>query len=89
VFFGEVTHPKNRELADASTREKWILATMVVVTLWMGIGSPFFTRRITVPCNAVLEQMKRSDMQEAVAPIAPALPAAGHAGNSVERLASR
>ena len=44
VFFGEVTLEKNRELAGyVFAREKWILVTMAVVTLWMGIRSPFFT----------------------------------------------
>ena len=89
VFFGEVTHQKNRELPDASSREKWILATMAVVTLWMGIGSPFFTRRIAVPCNAVLEQMKRNQMYEGAAPRVPLPQAAAPAEHSMERLASR
>ena len=46
VFFGELTHGKNRELPDTSSREKWLLVTMAVMTLWMGVQSPFFTRRI-------------------------------------------
>jgi NADH-quinone oxidoreductase subunit M len=90
VFFGEVTHQKNRDLPDASSREKWILATMAVVTLWMGIGSPFFTRRIATPCNAVLQQMKRNEMYEGAAPGATVPQADNPAvGNSMERLASR
>ena len=71
VFFGEVTHQKNRELPDIDMREKWILATMAVVTLWMGIGSPFFTRRFAVPCQTVLQQMNRSFAQEATLPGSP------------------
>jgi len=86
VFFGDVTHQKNRELPDVDTREKWILATMAVVTLWMGIGSPFFTRRFAVPCQTVLEQMNRSFAQEAALPSASPDPA--KAGSSGRILAS-
>ena len=68
VFYGEVTHEKNRELADISIREKGILATLAVVILWMGIGSPFFTRRFAAPSQAVLEQMNRNFMHEAATP---------------------
>src|SRR5271157_61424 len=70
VFFGEVTHQKNRELADTDTREKWILATMAVVVLWMGIGSPFFTGRFAAPCKAVIDQMARPFAREAALPAA-------------------
>jgi len=89
VFFGEVTHQANRELADASKREKWILATMAVVTLWMGIGSPFFTRRFAAPCHAVLEQMNRNFTHEVAAPGVPQHIVAAGTESSTERLASR
>jgi NADH-quinone oxidoreductase subunit M len=89
VFFGEVTHQKNRELPDASVREKWILATMAVVTLWMGLGSPYFTRRFATPCKVVLEQMQRNVMREVALPQAPPMANNGAADNSAERLASR
>jgi NADH-quinone oxidoreductase subunit M len=65
VFFGEVTVEKNRTLPDASPREKWILVTMAVITLWMGIGSPYFTRRFAAPSQNVLDQMQRQFPQEA------------------------
>ncbi|MGB7844715.1 MAG: NADH-quinone oxidoreductase subunit M [Candidatus Acidiferrum sp.] len=83
VFFGDVTQQKNRELPDTSAREKWILVTMAVVTLWMGLGSPFFTRRFATPCKAVLEQMNRNVMHEV------ALPGVAGPHDSVERLAAR
>jgi NADH-quinone oxidoreductase subunit M len=74
VFFGEVTHDKNKTLPDTSSREKWILATMAVVTLWMGIGSSFFTRRFAASCQNVLDQMQRQQAQEAAVPAKPAPP---------------
>jgi NADH-quinone oxidoreductase subunit M len=75
VFFGEVTVEKNRTLPDVSSREKWILATMAIVTLWMGIGSAFFTHRFAASCQNVLDQMQRRQAQEAVAPARLARPA--------------
>jgi len=71
VFFGELTVEKNRTLPDASAREKWILASMAVITLWMGISSPFFTRRFAAPSQNVLDQMQRQFPQEAQAVPSP------------------
>jgi NADH-quinone oxidoreductase subunit M len=65
VFFGEVTVEKNRALPDASNREIGILVTMAVITLWMGIGSTFFTHRFAASSQNVLDQMQRSGPQEA------------------------
>jgi NADH-quinone oxidoreductase subunit M len=89
VFFGEMTHQKNRELADTSTRENWMLVILAVVTLWMGIGSPFFTRRFAAPCAAVFEQMNRNVMRQVSAPIQPAPASTGAVENPTERMASR
>jgi NADH-quinone oxidoreductase subunit M len=89
VFFGEITHEKNRELPDVSMREKWILVPMAVVILWMGIGSPFFTRRFATPCQTVLEQMNRNMMHEAGTPRVNAPLRGSVTENSTERMASR
>lgn len=45
VFFGEITHEKNRTLPDISSRERFILVVMAVVILWMGLGSSYITHR--------------------------------------------
>jgi len=86
VFFGVVTHEKNRELPDTDLREKWILATMAVVVLWMGLGSPFFTRRFAIPCQTVIDQMARPFAREAALPAAS--PLAATPGSSAHILAS-
>jgi formate hydrogenlyase subunit 3/multisubunit Na+/H+ antiporter MnhD subunit len=65
VFFGDITVEKNRALPDTSSRELGILATMAVITLWMGVGSTFFTHRIAASSQNVLDQMQRSNPQEA------------------------
>jgi NADH-quinone oxidoreductase subunit M len=88
VFFGEITHQKNRDLTDISAREKWMLVSFAVVILWMGIGSPFFTRRFAAPCKFVLEQMNRNFVYESAVP-GGATPATGlQAELSTERLAA-
>jgi NADH-quinone oxidoreductase subunit M len=72
VFFGEITKEKNRTLPDMSAREKWILATMAVVTLWMGIGSVFITRRTATAAQTVIDQIEPQRPYEATAPDATA-----------------
>jgi NADH-quinone oxidoreductase subunit M len=93
VFVGEVTHAKYRELPDTSSREKWLLVTLAVVTIWMGVQSPFFTSRFAASCKTVLQQMNHNVMHEAAAPpvVTPPVgsPAANAAELSTERLARR
>jgi NADH:ubiquinone oxidoreductase subunit 4 (subunit M) len=59
VFFGEITQERNRNLPDADIRERVIVFTMAAVILWMGIGSPWFTRRTEASTRRVLGQMER------------------------------
>jgi len=94
VFFGEITKEKNRTLPDVSAREKWILAAMAVVTLWMGIGSVVITRRTAADAQAVIDQVEPQRPYEAAAPVRPAQQAprvaAGVARtNSAERSETR
>jgi NADH-quinone oxidoreductase subunit M len=65
VWFGEITVEKNKTLPDASHREIGILVAMSIITLWMGIGSTFFTNRSAASSQNVLDQMQRSGPQEA------------------------
>jgi NADH-quinone oxidoreductase subunit M len=98
VFFGEVTVEKNRTLPDASARERWILVTMAVIALWMGIGSVFITGRTAAASESVIKQMDRPQRpEEAQSPVGArhAVPAASTAPgvapkqNSLERLGTR
>jgi hypothetical protein len=63
-------------LPDIDAREKWGLIVFAVITLWMGIGSPYFTRRVAAPVNAVIEQTKSRYAEEASKPAAMPQPAA-------------
>jgi NADH-quinone oxidoreductase subunit M len=94
VFFGEITREKNRALPDTSPREKWILATMAVVTLWMGIGSTFITARTAAAVQTVIDEVERQRPYEAAAqtvasPVAKRDSANTAKGISLERLGSR
>jgi NADH-quinone oxidoreductase subunit M len=68
VFHGEVTVEKNKTLPDASERERFILATMCAVILWMGIGSVFVTKRTAEATNTIRKQMERAGWAEAAIP---------------------
>ncbi|HVO58481.1 MAG TPA: NADH-quinone oxidoreductase subunit M [Dongiaceae bacterium] len=68
VFFGEVTVEKNKTLPDASERERFILATMSIVILWMGIGSSYITHRTEKAAEAAHEHMQQWDVGAAPAP---------------------
>jgi NADH-quinone oxidoreductase subunit M len=72
VFFGEITHEKNKTLLDASARERWILVTMAIVTLWMGVGSSYITRRTAQASQTVIDQVNPQRLYEGAAPVAPA-----------------
>jgi NADH-quinone oxidoreductase subunit M len=68
VFFGEITKEKNRNLPDASLREKWILTTVAVVTLWMGIGSAYITGRTAAASQNVIDQVEPQRPYESSVP---------------------
>src|SRR5260370_27527362 len=68
VFFDEITREKNRTLPDASAREKWILATMAVVTVWVGIGSTFIPKLTGAAPRNRIDQVQPQRAGEAAAP---------------------
>jgi len=56
VFYGEITHQKNRDLPDVNNREKWVLVTMCFLMLWLGLHTTFFLRRFEGSCQMILQQ---------------------------------
>jgi len=68
VLYGEVTKPENRELRDLQAREFAILVPLVVLSIVMGVASPYFTKTIEPSLAALVEQV------ESRRPIAPAQP---------------
>src|ERR1700726_4243455 len=61
VALGEVTVEKNRTLPDADARERFILATMALAIIFMGIASPLFTRRMQASTDNILQLMNRPE----------------------------
>jgi NADH-quinone oxidoreductase subunit M len=71
VFFGAVTHERNRELPDADRRERLLLFAMAAVILWMGIGSAALTRRTEASTRNTLALMQRPQSYDARAAVRP------------------
>jgi NADH-quinone oxidoreductase subunit M len=61
VALGDVTVEKNRTLPDASNRERFILVTMAIAIIFMGIASPLFTRRMQASTDNILQLMNRPE----------------------------
>jgi NADH-quinone oxidoreductase subunit M len=87
VFFGEIMRDKNRTLPDASAREKWLLAAMAVVILWMGMGSPFITRRTAAATQTVMDQVEPQRAYEAAGPNNPQPHAKSARSNTAQTIA--
>jgi len=64
VFFGDITVEKNKTLPDASARERFILVTLSVIILWMGVNSPFLTRRTATATDTIRKSMDRPGWYE-------------------------
>jgi NADH-quinone oxidoreductase subunit M len=60
VFYGEVTNPRNQGLPDLSLREAAVLVPLVALALFMGVASPYFTRKIEPAANQLVRQVKAS-----------------------------
>ncbi len=84
VFLGEITREKNRTLPDATAREKWILGVVAAVTLWMGIGSPFITRRTAAATQTVIDQVEPQRPYEAATPPGAAPEVKGDSANTAK-----
>jgi len=71
VFLGQMTLERNRTLPDATPRERTILFVAAAVILWMGVGSPMFTRRMEASTQQVLNLMQRPHSYLAMPSLAP------------------
>jgi len=71
VFYGDTRIAENKEMKDIDAREYWGLVAFSVVALWMGIGSPYITRRIAAPVATVIQQTQSHYAVEAARPVTP------------------
>jgi NADH-quinone oxidoreductase subunit M len=57
VLFGELTHPENRSLPDASKRELAMLVPMLAFTVWIGIQPSVFLGPTEASLNALQRRL--------------------------------
>jgi len=88
VFYGNITHEKNRTLPDVSLLEKTTLAIMAVVVLWMGLRSPFITRRTEAASQTVIDQVEPRRPYEASVPRGATSHQNGGSGSSAEEIST-
>ena len=64
VFLGEITNDKNKSLPDCSALEKFILTTVVIVILAMGIYPQPFLRRMDHSVDAIMSRVQGTGNRE-------------------------
>ncbi|MGD0309105.1 MAG: NADH-quinone oxidoreductase subunit M [Acidobacteriota bacterium] len=57
VFFGKVTNAANLEMKDIGARERWLLAPILVVMLWIGVYSAPFLQRMDASLKLVQQRI--------------------------------
>ena len=57
VFFGKVTNAANMEMKDIGVREKWLLAPILVLMLWIGVYSAPFLQRMDASLKLVQQRI--------------------------------
>ncbi|MBN2370264.1 MAG: NADH-quinone oxidoreductase subunit M [Vicinamibacteria bacterium] len=57
VLHGPVKHASNSCLRDLTAREAFVLVPLVVLTIFMGVASPLFTRKITPTVNILVHKV--------------------------------
>ena len=62
IFWGPLDNEKNQKLTDLTTREKWILAPLVVLVFWIGVVPGFFLH----PMEASVDQFMTTWNQRAI-----------------------
>jgi NADH-quinone oxidoreductase subunit M len=75
VLYGEVTNPKNAALPDLSLRELTVIVPLAALTIFMGVASPLFTRKIEPTVIALVRDV-RAEAQVSYQPAVPPVPPA-------------
>ena len=68
VFFGEVANDHVRKLTDLNAREFFLMATLALATVWMGVYPKPFTDVMHTSVNGLLEHVSHSKLSPAVKP---------------------
>jgi NADH-quinone oxidoreductase subunit M len=73
VLYGEVTNPANAALPDLNAREYAVLLPLLALAVFMGVGSPYFTRRIEPAVDALVRRVNDARASGAAAQARPPL----------------
>ncbi len=65
TMFGEVTHPKNQDLADMTWRERWTLIPLVVLAVWIGIYPWAFLSYLEAPVDRLVNEQVVPALEQA------------------------
>ncbi len=76
VFYGEVKNPENEGLPDLSLREAAVLVPLVALALFMGVASPYFTRKIEPAASELVRAARPSPPRAPSIGVAQVTPAA-------------
>jgi len=64
VFFGEITHEKNRSLKDLDTKEWAMLVPIVVFIVWLGVYPKPFLEISESSTKQLVEKVQRINLEE-------------------------
>jgi NADH-quinone oxidoreductase subunit M len=84
VLYGEVTNPKNEELRDLDARELTVVVPLVALALFMGVASPYFTRKIEPSVDALVRRVSAAQRAGAVRAAQAPAPAGAASGAAYE-----
>ena len=61
LMLGPVTREENRNLPDLTRAEWMVLLPLAGMIFWIGLGSAFWTKRMTAPVNAIIPQKTEAE----------------------------
>jgi NADH-quinone oxidoreductase subunit M len=68
VFFGEVSHEENLKLKDVTLREGFVIAVLVVLTIWIGVYPDPLLSRMQPSLELVLSRFQSAGVSQLLVP---------------------
>jgi NADH-quinone oxidoreductase subunit M len=68
VFFGEVTNEENLKLKDVTLREGFVIAVLVVLTIWIGVYPDPLLSRMQPSLELVLSRFQSAGVSQLLVP---------------------
>jgi len=73
VMFGPVDNEENRKLIDLNLRERFVLVSIVIPIIWIGVYPDPFLRRIEPSVSKLIQDVRARAEMTAAAPVVPYL----------------